>query len=289
MSVVHIRKFAKILDETSFFATMVKLQKFNGFQRPNYAVFTIATACVCRRPGQSRKGTIDVENLKGKNILITSGPTRGYIDAVRYISNKSTGKLGALIATEALRRNACVTLVYGAGSIVPDMGALDKESARRLTMVEIETTDDLLRTIQGGLKDTSFDAIIHAMAVLDYSPEKCREGKIASIEDTLTITLQKTPKVIRQIRTQWPHAFLVGFKLEIGLSKDKLVEKAYTSMTESGANLVVANNQNEIAGDKHRAYLINSRREIVSVCETKQDISEKLMEIIAKQLNPVNV
>ena len=268
---------------------MVKLQKFNGFQRPNYAVFTIATACVCRRPGQSRKGTIDVENLKGKNILITSGPTRGYIDAVRYISNKSTGKLGALIATEALRRNACVTLVYGAGSIVPDMGALDKESARRLTMVEIETTDDLLRTIQGGLKDTSFDAIIHAMAVLDYSPEKCREGKIASIEDTLTITLQKTPKVIRQIRTQWPHAFLVGFKLEIGLSKDKLVEKAYTSMTESGANLVVANNQNEIAGDKHRAYLINSRREIVSVCETKQDISEKLMEIIAKQLNPVNV
>ena len=72
------------------------------------------------------------------------------------------------------------------------------------------------------------------------------------------------------------------------LSKDKLVEKAYTSMTESGANLVVANNQNEIAGDKHRAYLVNSRREIVSSCETKHDISEKLMDVIAKQLYPVH-
>ena len=221
-------------------------------------------------------------NLESKNILITSGPTRGYIDAVRYISNKSTGKLGAAIAIEALKRNACVTFVYGTGSSTPDITLLGKDYACRLTLIEIETIDDLLLTIQEKLKGVSFDAIIHAMAVLDYAPEKQREGKIASIKDTLPITLRKTPKVIKQIRTLWPHAFLIGFKLEVGLSRNELVERAYASMIESGADLVVANNQNEIDRDKHRAYLINSHKEVESRCETRQDIAGELMDLIAK-------
>ena len=221
-------------------------------------------------------------NLESKNILITSGPTRGYIDAVRYISNKSTGKLGDAIAIEALKRNACVTFVYGTGSSTPDITLLGKDYACRLTLIEIETIDDLLLTIQEKLKGVSFDAIIHAMAVLDYAPEKQREGKIASIKDTLPITLRKTPKVIKQIRTLWPHAFLIGFKLEVGLSRDELVGRAYASMIESGADLVVANNQNEIDRDKHRAYLINSHKEVESRCETRQDIAGELMDLIAK-------
>ena len=221
-------------------------------------------------------------NLESKNILITSGPTRGYIDAVRYISNKSTGKLGAAIAIEALKRNACVTFVYGTGSSTPDITLLGKDYACRLTLIEIETIDDLLTTVQEKLKGVSFDAIAHAMAVLDYAPEKQSEGKIASIKDTLTITLRKMPKVIKQIRTLWPHAFLIGFKLEVGLSRDELVGRAYASMIESGADLVVANNQNEIDRDKHRAYLINSHKEVESRCETRQDIAGELMDLIAK-------
>ena len=80
----------------------------------------------------------------------------------------------------------------------------------------------------------------------------------------------------------WPHAFLIGFKLEVGLSRDELVERAYASVIESGADLVVANNQNEIVGDKHRAYLINSHKEVELGCETKQDIASNLMDLIAK-------
>ena len=75
---------------------------------------------------------------------------------------------------------------------------------------------------------------------------------------------------------------MIGFKLEVGLSKDELMERAYASMIESGADLVVANDQNEIDRDKHRACLINSRKEIVSRCETKQDIASNLMDLIAK-------
>ena len=222
-------------------------------------------------------------NLKDKHIMITSGPTRGYIDAVRYISNKSTGKLGATIATEALKRDASVTFVYGTGSSVPDITLLSKDRTRRLALIEIETIDDLLITIQEKLKGKSFDSIIHAMAVLDYAPEKYHEGKLTSTKDTLTITLLKTPKVIKQIRALWPHAFLIGFKLEVGLSKDELMERAYASMIESRVDLVVANNQNEIAGDTHRAYLINAHKEVESGCETRQDIASNLMDLIAKK------
>ena len=95
----------------------------------------------------------EVISLKGRNILITSGPTRGYIDAVRYISNKSTGKLGASVAMEALKRGVSVTFIYGTESVIPDITQLGKDYASQLTLIEIETFDDVLTTIQEKLKD----------------------------------------------------------------------------------------------------------------------------------------
>ncbi|MEP9411478.1 MAG: hypothetical protein HRF42_08745, partial [Candidatus Brocadia sp.] len=136
-------------------------------------------------------------NLEGVRILITSGPTRGYIDAVRYISNKSTGKLGAVIATEFLKSGASVTFTHGTGSSLPDTSLLEKGNVSRLTLIETETIDDLLTTIQEKLKNKPFDAIIHAMAVLDYTPERCSNGKIHSNKDKLVVTFVRTPKIIK--------------------------------------------------------------------------------------------
>ncbi len=228
-------------------------------------------------------------DLKGRNILITSGPTRGYIDAVRFISNKSSGKLGTTVALEALKRGARVTFVYGVGSIIPDVALLAKDYISRLTLIEIETIDDLVATIHERLKENLYDAIVHAMAVLDYTPEKNSGGKITSNKDRLAVTCVRTPKIIKLIRKLWPHAFLIGFKLEVGLSRDELIERAYTSLMESGADLVVANNQDEIVGDKHRAYLINSHKEIEAECDSKQAISNSLMNFISGQINLVKI
>ncbi len=152
-------------------------------------------------------------------------------------------------------------------------------------MLWLPLIEDLIMTIQGSLKGESFDTIIHAMAVLDYIPEKHSEGKLSSRRDKLTIHLTKTPKVIKLIRSLWPDTLLIGFKLEVGLSRDELVERAYASLIESGADFVVANNQDEIEGDKHHAYLINSYKKVESECETKQDISKNLMDVISKRLN----
>ncbi len=227
-------------------------------------------------------------SLVGRHVLITSGPTRGYIDAVRYISNTSTGKLGAMIATELLKSGACVTFIYGIGSSIPDIALLDKDYARRLMLVEVETIDNLATMLQEKLKDNSFDAIVHAMAVIDYTPEARSNGKIPSNKDTLVVTFVRAPKILKLIRKLWPHAFLISFKLEVGLSRDKLVERAYTSLIENGADLVVANNQDEIAGNKHKAYLVNSQKNIESCCETKQDIAKELVAEISKHLKLIN-
>ncbi len=226
---------------------------------------------------------VNMGSPEGIRVLITSGPTRGYMDAVRYISNKSSGRLGALIATELLKGGAHVTFVYGMGSNVPDITLFGKECAGQLALVEVETLDDLFAAIQGRLKGNSFDAIVHAMAVLDYTPETQSGGKIPSNKDKLVVTFVRTPKVIKVIRELWPRAFLVSFKLEAGLSRDALIERAYKSLVENGADLVVANNQDEISGDTHRAYLINCYKKVESQCEIKQDISQSIADVILRQ------
>jgi phosphopantothenoylcysteine synthetase/decarboxylase len=148
----------------------------------------------------------------------------------------------------------------------------------------VEIIDDLLTVILDRLRASSFDAVIHAMAVLDYMPGRLSKGKIPSNKDKLTLTLTKTPKIIGIMREVWPETFFVSFKLEAGLSVDELIKRAYTSLKKNDVNLVVANDQNEIAGGKHRAYLIDSQKNVVSVCETKRDIAHNLMDVVSGHL-----
>ncbi|MCF6147796.1 MAG: hypothetical protein E3K37_03965 [Candidatus Kuenenia sp.] len=221
-----------------------------------------------------------MEGTKKLNILITSGPTRGYIDEVRYISNKSSGQLGTAIATEALKRGAYVTLVHGVGSITPDTACLEKDAINRLTLIEIETVQDLSRLIRENLKGKTFDAIIHAMAVLDYTPEQPVNGKLPSQSSEITIRFIKIPKIIKLIRELWPRSLLIGFKLEAGIPHEELLKRACASLIENKADFVVANDQQEILGGKHPAYIINSQHELMATCNTKQDIAERLIEIV---------
>ncbi len=232
------------------------------------------------------KGRVkQMEDKKRLNILITSGPTRGYIDDVRYISNKSSGRLGAAIATEALKREADVTMAYGTGSIIPDVTCLGKETGNRLTLIEIETIQDLSKLFREGLQGKVFDAVVHAMAVLDYIPEQPVEGKVSSHSNEITIRFIKTPKIIKLIKELWPRLLLISFKLEAGIPHDELMKRAYASLLKNKADFVVANDQHEILGDKHPGYIINSHQELVATCNTKQDIAERLIDIIYSQTN----
>src|SRR2546428_5702294 len=108
--------------------------------------------------------------LRGKRLLITSGPTRRPLDAVRYITNKAAGGLGALIAEEVIRRGALVTFIYGRES---QTRVLRGPRLDHLQLVPIETVDDLISVFKQELPKR-YDALIHPMAVLDFQPDTVR-------------------------------------------------------------------------------------------------------------------
>src|SRR4030067_677888 len=106
--------------------------------------------------------------LPNKKLLIPSGPTRAPLDAVRYITNKATGRLGALIAEEAITRGAHVTFVYGRPSQLPVVRGHPHD---HLTLIGVETIDDLISVFRSEIPK-GYDAVIHPMAVLAYQSLK---------------------------------------------------------------------------------------------------------------------
>ncbi len=213
-------------------------------------------------------------------IMITSGPTRGPVDAVRYISNKSSGKLGSKIAVEALKAGYEVTFVYGKGSITPDEKQLSVEESGRLTKIKVATVPDVLDAVEKEIKPGKYKAVIHLMAVLDYVPEEYRDEKLRSGKDEWTIKLVKTPKVIHSIRELDPELFLVSFKLEYKKTKDELINTAYSSLQKYSSNLCVVNDLKLIENGRHIAYFVNEKGEETGSAEGKDTIAKAVVQSI---------
>jgi phosphopantothenoylcysteine synthetase/decarboxylase len=225
------------------------------------------------------------DDLEGKRILITSGPTRAPLDAVRYISNRSSGRLGSRIAAEALRCGAHVTLVAGADSATPTASEISDEQRARLRMVRIETVDDLIEALERRLTGWKLpDAIVHAMAVLDYVPKYTRTEKTPSGRDNWVVHLVKSPKVIDRIRELAPEALLVQFKLEVGLDDDALREAALASLRRNKADMVVANELSRIRGERHQALILEASGQVLGTPNTKGRIAATLCRLIAREL-----
>ncbi len=222
--------------------------------------------------------------LKKKNVLITAGSTRGYLDAVRYITNTSTGRLGSEIAFEAMGRGAVVTYIYGADSLFPVIHGRSDLKASQLKLIEIETNNDLMKVLQEKLKNRKFDAIIHAMAVADYVPARAKQSKTSSQKKEWLVKLVKTPKVINTIRDSWPEALLVGFKLEVNRTKDEIIRIARRFLTKSKANLIVANDYKYISRNRHIAYMVTGDRKIPKPLKGKKAIARNIISYLEKIL-----
>ncbi|MBT3879662.1 MAG: hypothetical protein HON76_07215 [Candidatus Scalindua sp.] len=222
--------------------------------------------------------------LKKKNILITAGSTRGYLDAIRYITNTSTGKLSSEIAYEAMSRGAVVTYIYGTDSLFPVIQDHKDIKPSQLKLIEIETNDDLVKVIQGKLKSRKFDAIVHAMAVADYVPAKTKRDKTPSKKREWLLKLVKTPKVIAIIRDLWPDAFLVGFKLEVNRTKDDLIKTAKSFLTKNRANMIVANDYKNISRKRHIAYIVTGDSKISKPLKGKTEIAKNIISYLENAL-----
>jgi phosphopantothenoylcysteine synthetase/decarboxylase len=224
-------------------------------------------------------------SLKRRKIIITSGPTRADIDAVRFISNRSTGRLGSRIAAEALSTGAEVTFIRGPESESPRDCGISPAESNRLKIVPVQSVDDLnesLGTLLTG--STRYDAIVHAMAVLDYVPLESKDFKIRSGRETLTLELVRTPKVISRIKEWSPDIFLVGFKLETNKTEPELRDAASTLIRKTRADLAVANNLEAIRNGKHPAIIVEPAGGIIARPQTKLEIAQRLCEAIARRL-----
>lgn len=217
--------------------------------------------------------------LRGKRILITSGPTRAPLDAVRFLSNKGSGRTGALIAELAVRAGASVTYVYGRGAQLPQIRARGRDHLR---LVAVETVDDLVHVFQEELP-TGYDAVVHPMAVLDFAPEAVRQEKVGS-EEAWVVRLVPTPKVIQLVKALSPRTFLVGFKLEVGKSPEELVRLAYESLRRTRADVMVANDLADIERGVHRGYFVGPTGEVLRVAEGKEGIARAVVELLEERL-----
>lgn len=232
--------------------------------------------------------------LRGKEILITAGSNRAPIDAVRFISNRSTGKLGTEIALECLRLGAFVTFLHGTDSHTPvkhqkETGETEP-SLENLECIEVETLFDLVGTLEHLVREGEFDVAIHSMAVLDYIPDHPSIGKTKSGLTEWTITLIQAPKVISMFKKLSPSTFLVGFKMEVGATPEELCESAKRLAEQNQCDLVVANDLNAINEGQHVAYIYRPGDD--SSWESgraigKDTIALKLCDTISAMLAPV--
>ncbi len=220
-------------------------------------------------------------SLRGRKFLITAGPTRAPMDAIRYITNKSTGRLGALLAEEALRRGASVTFVHGRPSVVPTVRGWVHD---HLTLIAIDTVHDLIRTFREELP-RGYDAVLHNMAVLDFEPAEFRPGKTGSEEPEWVIRLVPTPKAVNLVKELAPQTFLVAFKLEVGRPRDELVASALDLLRKSRCDLVVANDQKEIEAGEHTGYVVDPSGEVLAVAQGKEAIARTLIRLVEERLN----
>jgi phosphopantothenate---cysteine ligase (CTP) len=219
-------------------------------------------------------------SLRGRRILITSGPTRAPLDAVRFLSNKSTGRLGSLIAEAALETGADVTFVYGRGSALPLVrgGRID-----HLRVLPIDTVDDLVGVFRHELPD-GYDAVVHAMAVLDFQPAETREEKVSSNQREWLVRLVPTPKAAALVRELAPKTFFIGFKLEVDKSSSELVGIAADWARRTHADLVVANDMRDIEHGTHTGHLVRPDGSVEQVVQGKEMIARALVAVLGRRL-----
>lgn len=209
-----------------------------------------------------------------KKILISSGPTRMPLDAMRFISNRSTGKFGTLLAEEALKKGAQVGFIYGKGSLTP-------KPHPRLLLMPVETNNDVEKILKVCIKKKRWDALIHAMALLDFQPEKVRKGKTKTADGHWNVKLIPTPKIISNIKKWDPKIFLVGFKLEIGVSQKKLLQEARRLIRQTKADLVLANQLTAGQDASHVGFLLDGAGRVIAKARGKTKLARLIVQLIS--------
>ena len=204
--------------------------------------------------------------LKGRQVLISAGPTQEAIDPVRFISNHSTGKMGIALAWVAKALGADVTMIHGpiAQPIPYGVNAIKITSAKEMAEAFINQYEQA-------------DFIIKAAAVSDYRSEETKTDKIKKSEDSMNLKLIKNPEILRWLgEHKKPHQILCGFAMET----QNLLENAQQKLSAKHCDLLVANHLKQqgagFATDTNVVTILTQTNQIQLPCMNKRDVSVEI-------------
>ncbi len=205
-------------------------------------------------------------------ILVTAGPTREAIDPVRFLSNRSSGKMGYAVAQEAATRGHAVCLISGPVCLAPPAGV------ERMAVV---TAEEMCRAV---LERWEWcDALIMAAAVADWRPRQASRHKIPKTEAVFTLELERTPDILETVRGRKGNRLLIGFAAET----DDVRNRARDKLRAKGLDLIVANDvSRHDAGfdvDTNQVTFIEpSGREEAMPLMRKRDVAARLLDWVER-------
>jgi phosphopantothenoylcysteine decarboxylase/phosphopantothenate--cysteine ligase len=208
------------------------------------------------------------KDLAGETILITAGPTREDLDPVRFLTNRSSGKMGYALAEAAIRRGARTILVSGPVELDPPAG---------VDWVPVRSTEEMRSAVMARAQEAT--VLIMAAAVADYRPAAVHANKIKRSEGRITLDLEPTADILAEVGRTKGKSVLVGFAAET----NHLVENARDKLQRKGADMIVANDvTQEGAGfdiDTNIVTLVlRDGRDLALPKMTKRAVADKILD-----------
>jgi phosphopantothenoylcysteine decarboxylase/phosphopantothenate--cysteine ligase len=207
------------------------------------------------------------QDLSGEKIVVTAGPTREYIDPVRFISNRSSGKMGFALARAARDRGADVTLISGPSSLERPIG---------VRFINVETSAEMLETVA---KETGEDTtvLIMAAAVADFRPQEKSATKIEKSAN-MTLKLHKVDDIISHITSRGRRPFVIGFAAETGND----IARADKKRLKKSMDMIVFNDVSEpgagFDADTNRVVIIDKQGKIFTGLHSKDFIADIVLD-----------
>ena len=196
------------------------------------------------------------EILKGKKIIITAGRTEESLDPIRYLSNRSTGKMGYSIAKVCVEYGAEVTLVSGPSELkAPD----------NLNFIPVKSAVNMYDAVKENFCEN--DVFISTAAVADYRPKDVSDIKIKKKDGELIIELERNPDILFEMGKIKTHQTLIGFCAE----SENLISNAIGKLHRKNLDVIVANSVKYFGKDENKAFIINKNEEVEELSEMNKE------------------
>ncbi len=219
------------------------------------------------------------QDLKGLNILVTSGPTREYLDPIRFISNRSSGKMGTAIAKMTSIRGGRERLVTGpVCADIPDF----------LSHIKVESASDMAKAVFSEAK--AMDVIIMAAAVSDYTPLSYSETKIKKSTSEISLKLKKTTDILFELgKSKGPGQVLVGFCAET----ENVIQNGFQKLKNKNLDLMVANDVTEpgagFGHDTNKVFLIDAEENVEELpLLHKEEVADRILDKVKEIIHSKN-